>query len=207
MAWVAIGVGVVAAGVSAYSSSENAKAQIEAQENASEEARENARRRYELKSGVSKNQMEEQKNLALEKMTDITRETLKVKATQKVAQIESGVTGNLAKRKESLLRLKSSEAKGKVAKETDTNNINIARGMLAEKIDTEALIREANLRESSTANIALNTLSSAVQGFSQGFSVANSFSSKLDVSSSSVKGTARTGQPYSTKTSNNLWGL
>lgn len=164
--WVAGTVAVLSV-VQADQANKRADAQAEAQER-------NAERRYRLKSGVAKNQMEEQQGIATEKMTDITRAFLKARGQARAVQAESGVGGNIQKRIESVRKLKASEAKGKVAKEVDTNVINIAQGMLAEKIDTEALIADAQLQKKSSFEIATNLVGAGMSGFASGYNLGSS---------------------------------
>jgi hypothetical protein len=163
MAWVAVTVGVIGA----YSANQSAKAT----NRASEQAKESERRRYLLQSGIAKNQMEEQQGMALEKMTDISRAFIKAKGTATASQAESGVGGNVQQRMKSIQNTKASEAKGKVAKEIDTNVINIANGMLAKKVDTDAIIAEA---ESRKQNVAMNTIIGGINGAVSGYSLGKS---------------------------------
>ena len=174
MAWVAVGIAVVGA----YSANQSSKATNKA----SEQAQENERRRYLLQSGIAKNQMEEQQGIALEKMTDISREFIKAKGTATAVQAESGVSGNVQQRMKSIQNTKASEAKGKVAQEVNTNVINIANGMLAKKVDTDAIIAEA---ESRKQNVAVNTIIGGISGAVSGYSMGKSISS-------STKGTVAT---------------
>lgn len=155
--WVATAVIGASVVMGAVQSSQSAKA-VNRQ---SAQAQRNADRRYALQSGVAENQMEEQQEQALEKMTDVTRKFLVAKGQATVHQAESGVSGVTQKRIEAVTRGKFSEAKSKVAKETDTNVINIAQDMLAKKIDTEALIAEAEARKK---NVFSETLMGAIQG-------------------------------------------
>lgn len=157
-------VGVGALG--AYSSYSATRASNEA----NERAKENARRRYRLDSSVANAQMEEQNQIAMSKMTDISKAFLKAKGTATAIQAESGVSGNVQKRIQFTDRAKSSELKGKVAKEVDTNVINISQGMLAKKIDTEAMIAEASANKKS---VLLNTLTGAIGGGVQGYQLAS----------------------------------
>jgi pimeloyl-CoA synthetase len=161
--WAAISAGTAAYG--AYSSAQ-------AQNKASEVAQDNATRRYALESGVAESQMEEQQELALEKMTEITRGFLKAKGQATAVQAETMVTGNVAKRLEADRRIKESEAKGKVAKEIDTNVINIAQGMIANKIDTEAILAEAESKKKNSLAIATDMTMTGLSGYSSGYSTA-----------------------------------
>jgi hypothetical protein len=176
--WVAVGM----AAVSAYSSMESAKAQNKA----ANRAQDNANRRYALEAGVAEGQMEEQQQLALEKMTDITRGFLKAKGQATTVQAETMVTGNVAKRLEADRRIKESEAKGKVAKEIDTNVINIAQGMIANKIDTEAILAEAESKKKNSLAIATDMVVAGGQGYMAGSSIQKGFSGTPKVG---VKGT------------------
>jgi len=133
--WVAVGMAAVSA-VSAYDSNQRNNAAMDA-------AAGNASRRYQMQANISEDQMDEQQIIARGAMTDITRQFLQAKGTAKAIQAETMVGGNVAKRATSNLRLKESEAKGKVASEVNVNIINIAQGMIANKIDTDALVSEA----------------------------------------------------------------
>ena len=146
--WIAGASAVMGVG-SAYSAGQGQKMQ-------SKMAQRNAQRQYDLKVGVSEQQLDEQGQEAMSKMTEVTRQFLQAKGQLKAVSAESGVSGNVAKRKFAMLRTKESETKGKVAKEINTNVVNIAQGMLAEKIDTERLIQEAKAKDLSTAQLAMN---------------------------------------------------
>lgn len=138
MAWAAIAVGTSAYGV--YSAAEAGNA-------AADSAQQNASRRYAMQAGIAENQMEEQQTIAMEKMTEVTRKFLVAKGQAKAVQAETMVGGNVQKRLKADRRLKESEAKGKIAKEIDTNVVNIAQDMLAKKIDTEAIMAEAESKK------------------------------------------------------------
>jgi hypothetical protein len=154
---------VAMAGMSAYSSSKTANMSAKAKEK-------EAKRRYALKSGASKNQLEEQQGIARDKMTEITRKFALASGSMQAASGESETGGNVRLRMSKDLALKESEAKGTVAKEVDTNAINIAQGMLADKIDTEAIIGQAKL---SKQNVLLNTAGGIISGASSGISMAS----------------------------------
>lgn len=154
--------------VGAYSSSQATKASNRASEQNARLTREEAKRRYALESGIAQQQMSEQQNLAMEKMTDISRAFLLASSQDKVIQAETGVGGNVQQRMEAINRTKASEAKGQVAKELDTNVINIANGMLANKIDTEAILAKAQAEKKSAA---LAILSGAISGASTGLQI------------------------------------
>ena len=171
---VSIGVMATTTALGAYSSSQTAKAQNRASEQNAQLTRDEAQRRYVLESGIATQQMDEQSMLAMEKMTDISRAFLQAKGQAKAIQAESGVGGNVAKRAEAITRTKASEAKGQVAKEIDTNVINIANGMLANKIDTEAILAKA---QANKTNVGLATLNGAMSGFSVGMSMGSGIKS------------------------------
>jgi hypothetical protein len=164
----------VSAAVGAYSSSQATKASNRASEQNARLTREEAKRRYALESGIAQQQMSEQQNLAMEKMTDISRAFLLASSQDKVIQAETGVGGNVQQRMEAINRTKASEAKGQVAKELDTNVINIANGMLANKIDTEAILAKAQAEKRSVALAALN---GAISGASTGMQIGGAFRS------------------------------
>jgi hypothetical protein len=151
------------AGMSAYSSSKTANMSAKAKEA-------EAKRRYLLQSGTAKNQLEEQQGIARDKMTEITRKFALASGSMQAASGESSTGGNVRLRMSKDLALKESEAKGVVAKEVDTNSINIAQGMLADKIDTEAIIGQAKL---SKQNVLLNTAGAMIGGASSGISMAS----------------------------------
>lgn len=155
------------AGVSAYSAYESGKAQNRAVDRANK----NATRRYEIKSGIANNQMEEQNQMAMEKMTDVARKFLQAKGTARAVQAESMVGGNVQKIMASDLRAKEAETKGRVAKEINTNIINIAQGMIAEKIDTEAMIAESMSKSKSRLSILTDTAVAGMGGASQSASL------------------------------------
>lgn len=140
---VAVSVGsTVASGMAANESAENAQ--------------ENANRRYAMKNANAGNQMDEQKSLAFEKMTEVTRGFMKTKGTMEAVQAETMVGGNVQKRLKGAARRESSEAKGQVAKVANANIKNIAQGMLAEKIDTDAMLMELESRKKSSLQIAVD---------------------------------------------------
>ena len=141
MAFYMIGFGLAAVG--SYSANAAANASADA-------AQDNANRRYALNASVAENQMEEQKSLAMEKMTEVTRGFLITRGTMDAVQAETMVGGNVQKRLKAQNRLDASEAKGQVAKTTNRNIQNIAQDMLAEKVDTEALLMEAESRKKSS---------------------------------------------------------
>lgn len=136
----------VVAGTGAYMSGKTANASAEA-------TQDNVNRRYLLKSNVAKNQMEEQKSLAFEKMTEVTRGFLKTKGTMEAVQAETMVTGNVAKRLKGAARTKASEQKGQIAKTTNANIVNIAQDMIATKVDSEAQLMEAESKKKSSLQL------------------------------------------------------
>lgn len=146
--WFAGGMAVMA-GAGAYMDGKASNAQAENSQN-------NTRRRYALKSNNAKNQMEEQKSLAMEKMTETTRKFLLTKGTMATVQAESMVGGNVAKRIAHKNRREMNEEKGQIAKVTNSNIVNIAQNMLAEKVDTEAMLMEAESRKKSSGQIMLD---------------------------------------------------
>lgn len=154
------------AAYSAYSSAEAANEQADNQTEA-------ANRKYRLESGVATNQMEEQQVNAMSEMTEVSRAFLQAKSTAEAQRAESGVSGVSAQRAKAVMSTKESEAKGKVAREIDTNVVNIAQGMLASKIDTESIIADANSKK---RNVMFDTLMGGVQGGLQGYSLGKSLS-------------------------------
>lgn len=180
---------IVAGGMgalSAFSSYSGAKAQ----NRAASQAQANASRRYALQANIAKNQMEEQQSIAMEKMTDITRSFVLAKGKAKTIQAETMVGGNVQKRLAHQTAMKSSEAKGKIAKEIDTNVVNIAQDMLAKKIDTEAVIAEAESKKKNVfTETAIGTMNGALQGYQLGSALSSSslFSSGKDAVSTSIK--------------------
>lgn len=182
--------------VGAYSSSQATKASNRASEQNARLTREEAKRRYALESGIAQQQMSEQQNLAMEKMTDISRAFLLASSQDKVIQAETGVGGNVQQRMEAINRTKASEAKGQVAKELDTNVINIANGMLANKIDTEAILAKAQAEKKSAA---LAILSGAISGASTGLQIFGAFSSaSTTMGSVSSDGLSQASSKYNT---------
>lgn len=178
MAWVITATVTSAAltGYSAYSATNAANDAADAQQD-------NARRKYLLESGVASNQMEEQQSIAMEQMTEVSREFLKAKSAAEAQQAESGVAGVSAQRAKMVMTTKEGEAKGKVAKEVDTNVINIAQGMLASKIDTDAIIAEA---QSKKKNVAFETILGGIQGGLQGYSLGKSLGGTSTTSTQSL---------------------
>lgn len=184
------------AAVGAYSSSQATRASNRASEQNASLTREEARRRYALESGIAQQQMSEQQNLAMEKMTDISRAFLLASSQDKVIQAETGVGGNVQQRMEAINRTKASEAKGQVAKEINTNVINIANGMLANKIDTEAIIAKAQAEKKS---VALATLNGAISGASTGMQIGGAFrSAGTTMGSVTSDGLAQSSSKYNT---------
>lgn len=182
--------------VGAYSSSQATKASNRASEHNARLTREEAKRRYALESGIAQQQMSEQQNLAMEKMTDISRAFLLASSQDKVIQAETGAGGNVQQRMEAINRTKASEAKGQVAKELDTNVINIANGMLANKIDTEAILAKAQAEKKS---VALSTLNGAISGASTGLQIFGAFSSaSTTMGSVSSDGLSQASSKYNT---------
>lgn len=160
----AVTAGTAALGAfSGYSSAKTANMSAKAKEK-------EAQRRYALKSGVAKNQLEEQQGMARQKMTEVTQKFLAASGSMQAASGETLTGGNVRSRLKRNLGYQESEAKSKVAQEVDTNAINIAQGMLAEKIDTEAIIGQARL---SRQSVLLGTLNGAMQGASTGLSASS----------------------------------
>ena len=160
---------MVLAGTMAAVSAASAASAASANNKAMGAAQDNARRRYELQANQSKSMMEEQQIVARDKMTDITRGFLQAKSKATAIQAETMVTGASSQRVAAVQRSKFSEAKGKVAQEIDTNVINIANGMLTNKVDTEAMISEA---ESKKKNVFTEAVLGGISGGIQGYSLA-----------------------------------
>ena len=180
MAWfVAGGMAVM----SAYSANQAASAGNKA----ASAAQENAARRYEMEGNVAKNQMEEQQVIARDKMTDVTRAFVQAKGKATAIQAETGVTGASADRIAANQRSKFSEATGKVAQEVDTNVINIAQGMLGKKVDTDAIVAEA---ESKKKNVFTATAMGALEGGMKGYSMGASMGGGKPSADVGVKDTA-----------------
>lgn len=174
----------VMAGTSMYSSRQQSIANNKAQARTQKEAE----RRYRLQAGIAGEQIKEQDMIAMEQMTEISKEFLMAKSKALATQAESGVAGNTKARTMQILSTKESEAKGKVAQSIDVNKINIARDMLANKIDTEAIIRESKARELSNTQILTNMLISGVQGGAQGYMLGSSLSSSFGSASTAKSG-------------------
>lgn len=164
--------------VSAYAAYSSSKATNDA----ADAQQANADRKYKLEAGVTVNQMEEQQSIAMQEMTEVSRAFLKAKSTAEAQQAESGVAGVSAQRAKSVMNTKESEAKGKVAQAINTNVINIAQGMLASKIETEAIIQEA---ESKKRNVMFDTVLGGIQGGLQGYSMGKSSGSTTQNSTQS----------------------
>jgi len=145
---------------SGYSSAKTANMSAKAQEK-------EAKRRYALQAGTTKNQLEEQRGIARDKMTEISKQFLAASGSMQAASGESLTGGNVRSRIKRDLGSKESEASIQKLSEVNTNVINIAQGMLAEKIDTEAIIGQARL---SKKNVLMETAMGALQGVSSGSS-------------------------------------
>lgn len=193
MAWFATGAMAV---VSAYGAMESAKAGNKA----ASASQANSARRYAIQAGVAEDQMDEQNQIAVEKMTDVTRQFLVAKGRATAIQAEAGVTGATSQRQQSVMRTKASEAKGQIAKEINTNIINIAQDMIATKIDSEAMISEA---ESRKKNVFTETAMGAIQGGMQGYSMGVSMGAGAGVKSTGPK----TGAANGTTSFDSLNGL
>lgn len=157
MSWIltaSVGASTAVGAYSSYSSSKATNRQMQ-------QAQESAERRYMQQADVAEQQFTEQQQNAMEQMTEISRKFLQAKGQAKALQAETGTTGVTAKRIEAVTRTAYSDAKGKLAREIDTNIINIANNMLANRIDTEAVIAEA---ESKKQNVFTNTLLGGIQG-------------------------------------------
>ena len=174
----------VMAGANMYSTSQQAKANNKAQARTQEEAE----RRYRLQASIAGEQIKEQDMIAMEQMTEVSQEFLMAKSKALATQAESGVAGNTKSRTMQILSTKESEAKGKVAQSIDVNKINIARDMLANKIDTESIIRESKARELSSSQILTNMLMSGVQGGAQGYMLGSSLSNSFGSASTATSG-------------------
>lgn len=152
-------------GVGAYSSYDSAKRQNDATEASAEQAR----RKYLMENSIATEQIEEQDQIAMEKMTEVSRAFLKAKGSATAIQAESGVTGNVAKRFKADMRKGESESKQNLIRETQTNKENIARGMLANKIDLNTTIANLNAQR---VNTTLSTITGGIQMGATGYSLA-----------------------------------
>lgn len=157
LSWIQFAV----AGLSAFTAASSASAANRAA--AREE--ENIIRRYELQADIAKSQIEEQRQIARDKMTEVSLKFLAIRGKEAVTQAETMVGGKLAKRKAFMARAKESEVKSKVAKEVDTNVVNIAQDMVAKKIDADAMIAEARSKKQ---NVFTATVIGGLQGYMAG---------------------------------------
>lgn len=164
--WVAVAVGASTA-LGVYSSTSAAKAQNAA----ATRAEQNAQQRYNIENSQTVSMMEEQQNIATEKMTEVSLDFMKQLGTFEAASAETLTGGNVRQRQKFDLLAKEGKVKGQVAKEINTNIINLAQGMLTSKIDTQAMIAEA---AASRQNVALAGVSGAIDGFSSGVGLASS---------------------------------
>jgi len=155
--WPWIAGGVALSAYSAYMNAQQANKQ-------SKQIEANAKRRNAIQNAVSKDQVAEQSTVAFEQMTEIGREFMKAKGSIVASQAESGVSGKSQRRLNIITSNKEGEAKSKVATEIDTNVVNIARGALARKIDTEAQINEARLMKKNSMQIASDMIVSGASG-------------------------------------------
>lgn len=157
---------IAMAGVSAYSAYMSSVEQNKSARNAQDEAL----YRQRVQDRISEGQIVEQKQNAFMAMSEVAQQKMVSMSKQRNAMSESGVTGNVAKRVESVNRLKFTQASNKVQEEATTNIINIANKQLANKIDTEAILREAESKKKSSLSIATDM---AIQGY-QGYSIGSS---------------------------------
>ena len=160
---------------SAYAGASNANRQAAIQE-------ENAERKYRLQAGVADQQMTEQQQIVMEQMSDVSREFIVAKSNAQAVQADSGVAGVSQRRMGSVMSTKEQDVKGKVVSEASTNMVNIAQGMLANKVDTESMIAEARSRK---RNVITDTVIGGIQGGIQGYTMGKSFSSGSSAASTS----------------------
>lgn len=175
MSFFAIGVGGLA-GYSSYMSGQAVNA-------SAIQSQKNTRRRYKLKGDIAKSQMEEQRELAFEKMTEVTRSFMKTKGTLEAVQAETMVGGNVQKRLSHAANREASEEKGQIAKVADVNIINIAQSMIADKVDSEAMLMEAESKKKGSMELLLGAGLAAGTTFVDmgGVSSFNSFTSKSGI--------------------------
>jgi len=166
---ITVGMGTMAAvGSIQASKAQNAAAKMEEDQ---------AKRRYALQSGIAQNQLEEQDNAAIEQMTAISREFMKARGSMAAMMGESDTGGNTQRRLNLALRREESETKGALAKDINTNKINIATGLLADKIDTEAIMQNARAKRISSATMAMNAITAGVSGAGSAASAGTSIKS------------------------------
>ena len=144
--WAMIGAATSVYGVASSSIAQNQQAAA---------GQRNAARRYNMQNAIAGQQMVEQESLALEKMTEVSRQYFAAKGTMTAVQAETMVGGNVAKQKSRQLDVQSSEAKGQVAKQANANIRNIASDMLASKIDLDATLAELEAKKKNSLTIAL----------------------------------------------------
>lgn len=142
MAWWYVG---ITAASSLYASSEANEAAARTQEQ--------TQLRYGEQARVAQQQMLEQQDIAREKMTDVTLQFLAAKGKAVTVQAETGVAGKTAQRRLNILRGKASEAKSKIARDVDTNIMNIANDMLVKKIDADKIMADAEAQKKSSLAI------------------------------------------------------
>lgn len=132
----------------------------------------NALQRYGVQAAIAQTQMQQQQDIAREKMTDVTLQFLAAKGKMATAQAESGVAGNVQKRLKLNLRTKASKIKSDIARDVDTNVVNIANKMLINKIDTDKTMADAQAQKTSTAGALLKAGMAATTSYAQagGFS-------------------------------------
>lgn len=164
-AWAATAA-VTSTAAGLYGSATAAKAQNEA----ASRAEANAQQRYNIENSQTVSMMEEQKNMAMSKMTDISRDFVLALGSMEAAYGESETGGNVKKRLQSNLRTKTSEIKDKVATEVNSNIVNLAQGVLASKIDTQAMIAEAR---ASRQNVFTQGVMGALSGANTGINAAS----------------------------------
>lgn len=127
----------------------------------------NALQRYGVQAAIAQTQMQQQQDIAREKMTDVTLQFLAAKGKMATAQAESGVAGNVQKRLKLNLRTKASKIKSDIARDVDTNVVNIANKMLINKIDTDKTMADAQAQKTSTAGALLKAGFAATTSYAQ----------------------------------------
>jgi hypothetical protein len=168
------------AGIGLASSYISAKAQNENIENSIA----NSERRYLMQSKVAEGQMEEQQGIARDKMTEASIAFIKARSTAKAVQAETGASGNTAQVKQFQLKTQEDKIKGQIKKEIDTNVINIAQGMIANKIDTEAMIDQALSQGFYGSGALANLISGGLSGGISGLTIGNALGSSSSGQSS-----------------------
>lgn len=187
MAWIAVTMGTIAA-VGAYSADQAANA-------AAEQGQAATMDRFQLQGKIAEQMLQEQQSNVFEQMTDINRQFLQAKGKMAVMQAESGATGKTAQRLAFQTSAKTSEARGKIMKEAETNAVNIANDMLGKTMDAQAQMQKLENQKKSNAAIIMNAGMAFAGGAAKGHSLGSAFGSLSGPASTGVQAVGANGMP------------